>query len=424
MSTTDIIELVVLIILLGCSAFFSSAETAISSVNRVKVRAMAEEGKKHAGTLNKIYDNYDRALTTILIGNNIVNLSASSLTTLLTMRLFGNVYVSVSTGVLTFLVLIFGEIVPKTWARRKADSLSLSFAPVIMGIMTVLLPIVFIIQNVAKFFLFIFRQHKEADNAITETELRTYVDVSHEDGVIESDEKKIINNVFDFSDAIARDIMIPRIDMVSISEDASYRDVMKVFRENMYTRLPIYKGEPENIVGFINIKDLVRLKDPSTFEVSKFRREAFYTYEYKKTSDLLLEMRDSAMTLAFVLNEYGETVGMITLEDLLEEIVGQIRDEYDEDEEELITKTDEGYLIEARVKLEDINDELGTDFKSEDYDSIGGLVLDQLDRIPEDGEVVTLDDGTVLKVMGIRMNRIVKVLVTLPKREETEAEDE
>ena len=424
MSTTDIVELVVLIVLLACSAFFSSAETAISSVNRVKVRAMAEEGKKHAGTLNKIYDNYDRALTTILIGNNIVNLSASSLTTLLTMRLFGNVYVSVATGVLTFLVLIFGEIVPKTWARRKADTLSLSFAPVIMGIMTVLLPIVIIVQSVAKFFLFIFRQHKETGDAITETELRTYVDVSHEEGVIESDEKKIINNVFDFSDAIARDIMIPRIDMVSISEDASYRDVMKVFRENMYTRLPIYKGEPENIVGFINIKDLVRLKDPSTFEVSKFRREAFYTYEYKKTSDLLLEMRDSAMTLAFVLNEYGETVGMITLEDLLEEIVGQIRDEYDDDEEQLITETDEGYLIEARVKLEDINDELGTKFESEDYDSIGGLVLDQLDRIPEDGEVVTLEDGTVLKVMGIRMNRIVKVLVTLPKREETEAEDE
>ena len=385
---------------------------------------MAEEGKKHAGTLNKIYDNYDRALTTILIGNNIVNLSASSITTILTMRLFGNVYVSVSTGVLTFLVLIFGEIVPKTWARRKADSLSLAFAPVIMGIMTVLLPIVFVIQNVAKFFLFIFRQHKETGDAITETELRTYVDVSHEEGVIESDEKKIINNVFDFSDAIARDIMIPRIDMVSISEDSSYRDVMKVFRENMYTRLPIYRGEPENIVGFINIKDLVRLKDPSTFEVSKFRREAFYTYEYKKTSDLLLEMRDSANTLAFVLNEYGETVGMITLEDLLEEIVGQIRDEYDEDEEGLITETEDGYLIEARVKLEDINDELGTKFESEDYDSIGGLVLDQLDRIPEDGETVTLEDGTVLKVMGIRMNRIVKVLVTLPKREETEAEDE
>ena len=424
MGTADIVELVVLVVLLLLSAFFSSAETAISSVNRVKVRALEEAGKKHAKTLNHIYDNYDRALTTILIGNNIVNLSASSIATLLTARLWGNVYVSVSTGVLTFLVLIFGEIVPKTWARRNADKLSLSFAPVIKGIMIVLFPIVFIIQNVARFSLFIFRQNKEADEAITEDELRTYVDVSHEDGVIESDEKKIINNVFDFSDAIARDVMIPRIDMISIPEDSTYKDIMKVFRETMYTRLPVYKGDAGNINGFINVKDLLRLKNPAAFEVSKFRREAFYTYEYKKTSDLLIEMRDSAMTLAFVLNEYGETVGMITLEDLLEEIVGQIRDEYDEDEEGLIKETEEGYLIEARMKLEDINDELGTKFESEDYDSIGGLVLDQLDRIPEDGETVTLEDGTVLKVEGIRMNRIVKVLVTLPHKEnESEAEE-
>ena len=424
MGTADIVELVVLVVLLLLSAFFSSAETAISSVNRVKVRALEEAGKKHAKTHNHIYDNYHRALTTILIGNNIVNLSASSIATLLTARLWGNVYVSVSTGVLTFLVLIFGEIVPKTWARRNADKLSLSFAPVIKGIMIVLFPIVFIIQNVARFSLFIFRQNKEADEAITEDELRTYVDVSHEDGVIESDEKKIINNVFDFSDAIARDVMIPRIDMISIPEDSTYKDIMKVFRETMYTRLPVYKGDAGNINGFINVKDLLRLKNPAAFEVSKFRREAFYTYEYKKTSDLLIEMRDSAMTLAFVLNEYGETVGMITLEDLLEEIVGQIRDEYDEDEEGLIKETEEGYLIEARMKLEDINDELGTKFESEDYDSIGGLVLDQLDRIPEDGETVTLEDGTVLKVEGIRMNRIVKVLVTLPHKEnESEAEE-
>ena len=418
------VKLVVLGILLVLSAFFSSAETAFSSVNRVKVRAMEDAGKRHAKTLNHIYDNYDRALTTILIGNNIVNLSASSIATLLAAELWGNWAVSISTGILTFLVLIFGEIVPKTWARRNADRLSLSFAPVIKGIMVVLFPIVFIIQNVAKFVLFIFRQNKEADEAITEDELRTYVDVSHEDGVIESDEKKIINNVFDFSDAIARDVMIPRIDMISIPEDSSYKDVMKVFRETMYTRLPVYKGDAGNITGFINIKDLLRLKNPAAFEVSKFRREAFYTYEYKKTSDLLIEMRDSAMTLAFVLNEYGETVGMITLEDLLEEIVGQIRDEYDEDEESLIKETDKGYLIEARMKLEDINDELGTSFESEDYDSIGGLVLDQLDRIPEDGETVTLEDGTVLKVEGIRMNRIVKVLVTLPENaKEQETED-
>ncbi len=171
------------------------------------------------------------------------------------------------------------------------------------------------------------------ERVITESELRSYVDVSHEDGVIESDEKEIINNVFDFSDSIAKDIMIPRIDIVSIPVTASYREVMKVFRETMYTRLPVYRDEKDQIIGFINIKDLIRLKETSTFSVTKFLREGYYTYEYKKTNDLLLEMRAASQNLAFINDEYGSTVGMVTLEDLLEEIVGEIRDEYDQEEE-------------------------------------------------------------------------------------------
>ena len=420
MDTTDVIHITSLFILLIFSAFFSSAETALSLVTKVKLHAMEEEGKKHVKLLNKIMDNYDRVITTILIGNNIVNLSASSLATIITLKLWGNIYVSVTTGVLTFIVLIFGEIVPKTIARRKSDEMALSFAPIINVIIIVLFPIVFIIEKFSKFILFILGQSKDDSNTITESELRSYVDVSKEDGVIESDEHQIISNVFDFSDSIAKDIMIPRIDMTTISYDATYKEVMKVFRDSMYTRLPVYKGEIENIIGFINVKDLLRLKAPETFNVSKFLREAYYTFEYKKTSDLLIEMRSSSKNLSFVNNEYGETVGMITLEDLLEEIVGQIRDEYDADEYEQITKDDDGYLIEAKMKLEDINDVLGTDFASDDYDSIGGLVLDQLDRIPEDSESVILENGTVLKVCGIKSNRIDKVHVTLPKSEENE----
>lgn len=414
MDKSGYIEIAVLAVLLLLSGFFSASETALSSVNRVKLRAMEEEGRKHAKTLSKVLDNYDRMISTILIGNNIVNLSASSLATTLTIRIWGNVYVSVATGILTFLVLIFGEIVPKTWARRKCESLSLAVASTIRFFMIALFPAVILVNGFSKAILFILRQNKEEGNQITESELRTYVDVSKEDGVIESDEHQIINNVFDFSDSVAKDIMIPRIDMIAISEDATYKEVMKVFRESMYTRLPVYREEKDNITGFINIKDLIRLKNVSTFTVSKFLREAYYTYEYKKTNDLMLEMREASQNVSFVNNEYGETVGMITLEDLLEEIVGQIRDEYDEDEEDEIVKTDKGYLIEAKVKLEDINDVLGTSFESEDYDSIGGLVLDSLDRIPEDNESVTLEDGTVLKVQGLKMNRIVKVLVTLP----------
>lgn len=422
MDTIGVIQLIVLFVLVLLSAFFSSAETAIASVGRIKVRALEEEKRKYASTLSYVIEKYDRTITTILIGNNIVNLSASALATSMTIRIWGNVYVSFATGILTLVVLIFSEIVPKTYARRHSESLALFVAPIMRVLITVMFPIVFAIEHISRFFLMMMGSKDSDESAITESELRTYVDVSHEDGVIESDEKKIINNIFDFSDSLAKDIMIPRIDMTTLPSDATYREVMKVFRESMYTRIPVYKEEKTNIIGFINIKDLIRLKDTTSFTISKFLREAYYTFEFKKTNDLLLEMRNASMNLAFVNNEYGETVGMVTLEDLLEEIVGEIRDEYDQDEESQIVEKDGSYLIEARKKLEDINDALGTRFESEDYDTIGGLVLDQLDRIPEDQETVRLEDGTILKVCGIRQNRIVKVKVTLPKTEEQEDE--
>ncbi len=320
--------------------------------------------------------------------------------------------------------MIFGEITPKTLARRKSDDLALAFAPILNVLIVVLFPIVFVIEKMAGFILFILGQNKTDDVTITESELRSYVDFSKEDGVIESDEHQIINNVFDFSDSVAKDIMIPRIDMTVIEETASYREVMKVFRESMYTRLPVYRKETDNIIGFINVKDLILVKDQNAFAVSKFLREAYFTYEFKKTNDLLMEMRTSMKNVAFVNNEYGETVGMITLEDLLEELVGQIRDEYDEDETEQIVKLEDGsYLIEAKVKLEDINDALGTGLESENYDSIGGLILDQLDRLPEDSEKVTLENGATLQVKGIKNNRIDKVLLTLPKEEDANIEE-
>jgi len=423
LDTNSIIELIILVVLVLLSAFFSSAETAFSQITRAKQRALEEEGRRHAGTLSKVLEDYDRMITTILIGNNIVNLSASSLTTVLTLRIWGNLYVSLGTGVLTLLILVFGEIVPKTAARHNSEKMALAWAIPIRWIMIVLFPIVFVIDILAGAVLKLCGLKREKGQIITESELRSYVEVSHEDGVIESDERKIINNVFDFSDSVVKDIMIPRIDIVSIPEDAPYKEIMKVFRETMYTRLPVYRGEKAAIIGFINIKDLIRLKDTALFTVAKFLREGYYTYEYKKTSDLLIEMRSKSQNLAFVNDEFGDTVGMVTLEDLLEEIVGEIRDEYDQDEEKQIVKENDGYLIEAHMKLEDINDALGTEFESEDYDTIGGLVLDSLDRIPENGESVTLEDGTVLTVRGIKSNRIVSVFVLLPQKDEEPAEE-
>ncbi len=256
---------------------------------------------------------------------------------------------------------------------------------------------------------------------MTESELKTYVDVSHEDGVIEQEEKKLIYNVFDFSDSVAKDIMIPRIDMITIDVEASYNELLNLFKESMYTRIPVYEGESDNIIGIINVKDFLLVPNKKLFKIRDIMREAYYTYEFKKTADLLLEMRNITTNVALVLNEYGATVGMITLEDLLEEIVGEIRDEYDEDEEELIQKiSDHEYLVDASMKLDDINDALGTDFQSEDFDSIGGIMIERLDRFPTEGEQVVTEDGITLTAKEVVQNRIEKVLILLPENQDTD----
>ena len=415
MDAPGVIQLIFLIILVILSGFFSSAETALTTVNRVRMRALEEDGSKRAARVNKILENYSKMLSTILIGNNIVNLSAASLTTTLAMKV--NLAVGIATGILTLVVLICGEIIPKTWAMLSSEKLSLAYSGIIYGLMQILTPVIFIIDKLANGILRVMHiDPSKKITTMTEAELRTYVEVSHEDGVIESEEREMIYNVFDFSDAQAKDIMIPRINMVSVDINDSYSQVMSVFRESMYTRLPVYQDDNDNIIGIINIKDFILCEDEENFHVNDILRDAHYTYEYKKIADLLYELRETTTNVAFVLNEYGVTVGMITLEDLLEEIVGEIRDEYDEDEEELIQEVDERtYLVEGSMKLDDINDELGTELDSEDYDSIGGLIIECLDRLPEDNEEVTLENGIHLQVQGIEQNRIVKVLMTLPE---------
>ena len=415
MDTPGVIQLIIVIVLVLLSAFFSSAETALSTVNRVRMRALEDEGNKRAARVNSILENYSKMLSTILIGNNIVNLSASSLATTLALRI--SLPAGIATGILTILVLLFGEITPKTWAMINSDKISLAYSGIIYRLMQVLTPVIFVVDKLANGVLRLLHiDPNKRMNQMTESELRTYVDVSHEDGVIESEEREMIYNVFDFSDALAKDIMIPRINMVTISLDADYDKVMSVFRESMYTRLPVYKEERDNIIGLINIKDFILSEDRESFQVQNILRDAHYTYEFKKIADLLYEMRETTKNVTFVLNEYGATEGMITLEDLLEEIVGEIRDEYDADEEELIQEVEERtFLVEGSMKLDDINDELGTTLDSEDYDSIGGIIIEFLNRLPEDGEEVMLENGIHLKVQGIDQNRIKKVLMTLPE---------
>lgn len=423
MDTDGVMQLVALIILVILSAFFSSAETSLTTVNRVRLKTLADEGNRRAKTALQVLEKYGKMLSAILIGNNIVNLSASALATMLAIHI--HFTVGIATAILTVVILIFGEIVPKNMAMINSEKMALLYASMISGLMKILTPVIFVIDSLAKGIMKLFRMDGDKKTAMTENELRTYVEVGHEDGVIESEEREMIYNVFDFGDAVAKDVMIPRIDMVTVDKEATYEEVMDVFKDCMYTRIPVFEEDKDNIIGLINIKDFILVEDKDQFKISDILRQAYYTYEFKKTADLLVEMRQKCFNVAFVLNEYGGTAGMITLEDLLEEIVGEIRDEYDSDEEQLIQKMqDRTYLVEGSMKLSDINDELGTDLKSEDYDSIGGLIIEHLDRVPEDGAQIVTEQGIRLQVQGVSQNRILKVIMELPEPKEPEEAQE
>jgi putative hemolysin len=422
LDTDGVIQLLMLFILVCLSAFFSSAETSLSTANRVRLKNLADEGNKRAQTALDVLDKYGKMLSAILIGNNIVNLTASSLMTTFALKI--HLSVGIATGILTVVILIFGEILPKNTAMVYSEKMALFYASIIAGLMKIMTPAIFLVDKISGVLMSLLHIDTSKRTAMTETELRTYVEVSHEDGVIESEEREMIYNVFDFSDAVAKDVMIPRIDMATVSREAGYDEVLELFRECMYTRIPVYHEDKDNIIGIINIKDFILVDDREQFKISDIMREAYYTYEYKKTADLLIEMREKRINVSFVLNEYGAAVGMITLEDLLEEIVGEIRDEYDEDEEELIQQVgDRAYLVEGSMKLSDINDELGTMFSSEDYDSIGGLIIENLDRLPKDGETIETEQGVMLTVQGVNQNRIAKVLMALPEKKAEEEKE-
>lgn len=428
MDTDGVMQLFFLIILLALSAFFSSAETALTTVNRLRLRTLTEEGNKRAMTVTYLLEHRSKMLGAILVANNVVNISASAIATSLAIRLWGNTYVGIVTGVLTLLILVFGEITPKNLATLYSEKISLTYAPVIRFIMRLLTPVIFIVDKLSDGILFLLRIDVDSiDTSMTETELRTIVDVSHEDGVIEKEERQMIYNVFDFGDSLAKDIMIPRVDMSCVNVDASWAEIKEVFMEEKYTRLPVYEESTDNIVGLINVKDILFYEDWNNFNIRNVMREASFTFEYKKTSELMIEMRENSINMIMVLDEYGATVGLITLEDLLEEIVGEIRDEFDEDERNLIQEVGEReYLIEGSMKLDDINDALELTgelmLKSEDYDSIGGIIIEQLDRLPEENETVDLENGIHLRVAEMDKTRIDKVYMILPPEEAVEDE--
>ena len=423
MDSSDATRLIVLFVLLFLSAFFSSAETAFTSLNKMRIKSFADEGSKRAKLVLSLLDKNTKFLSTILIGNNIVNIAASALTTILAQKLFGNAYIGLATGILTLLVLIFGEITPKTMASIHAEKMAFIYAPIINLLMILFTPLTFLVSGLAKAVMFILRIDPEKSGAhMTENELLTIVEASAQEGVIEHEEHEMINNVVDFGDTVARDVMVPAINMTCVEDTVSYDELISIFRKDQYSRMPVYHESHDNIVGIIWAKDLLVKYNPKRpFKVTEYMREPFFTFESKKTSELMSELKDKYKSMAIVLDEYGITAGLLTIEDLIEEIVGEIRDETDTDEVDSVRRINETtFEAQGAASLDDVNKACGLELTSDDYDSIAGHVINLLNHLPARGESIEWDN-VKYTVAATAKNRVTKVKIELlPVKNETE----
>ncbi|MBP3853567.1 MAG: HlyC/CorC family transporter [Erysipelotrichaceae bacterium] len=415
MDADHLIRYLILLILLMLSAFFSSSETAMISCNAIRMRTLSKEGNKKADQVLKVLENKEKMLSAILIGNNLVNTFAASISATIAYS-FGGAAVSIATFLITLLILIFGEITPKTIATQHADELALSIVDIIAFLMVLFTPVIVFVNAFSGLLLKLLGNDTKEKPTLTETELRTIVDVSHEEGVIEKDEKELIHNVFDFGDSKAKDVMVPRVHVCMAEDTSTYQDLVELFRREQFTRIPVYHETIDNVIGLVNMKDLLLYEDLQHFRIEDVLREAYFTYENKPISELMLEMQRSMINMAIVLDEYGELAGVVTLEDIIEEIVGEVRDEYDSHEDANIRQlSGRVFDVKGHLSLHDLNDALHLDLDSEDYDSIGGLVIDRLGHLPEMNDKIYLEDGTRIQVIRLSKNRILEVRISLPK---------
>ncbi len=403
--------ILILLILVCGSAFFSASETALTSLNKIKLRNMVEENVKNADKIQKLIDDPNRLLSSILIGNNLVNNAAASLTTMIAVSLLGGQSgVGAATMIITIIILIFGEITPKTLASQNAEKVSLGVAKIISGVVIISTPVVKVMNLITNGLIRILGGDTSGKTpTITEAELKTMVNVSHEEGVLEVDERRMINNVFDFGDSKAKDVMTPRTDMICVEDNITYDEIVSIFKEERFSRLPVYHESVDNIVGILYVKDIIFI-DVEHFKTTDYMREPFFTYESKPISELFSEMRNNRIPAAIVLDEYGGTAGLVTLEDMVEEIVGDIADEYDEQEEEIEVIKEDEFVVDGSTRLEDVNEMIGLHLESEDFDTIGGYVIGILGSLPDGGEEVE-ENGIKIVVEEVDKNRIEKLRI-------------
>ncbi|NLW52122.1 MAG: HlyC/CorC family transporter [Tissierellia bacterium] len=414
----DTIQLIILVLLLAMSAFFSASETALMSLSKIKVRNMIEDKKKGAKIVDKLISNPSKLLSAILVGNNLVNIGASALATSLAISYFGASGVGIATAITTVLVLIFGEITPKSLAATYSEKIALVVAKPLRILTKLLSPITAILMFVTNGIIRLFGGNPDEDKPfITEEELRTMVQVSHEEGVLQVQERKIIDNVFEFRASQVKDVMTTRTDMVAVEDDITYTELLEIFRDERFSRLPVYEGTIDNIVGVIYVKDLVfHEADRENFDIREFMREPFFTYEFQRISRLFEQLRTRRIALAIVLDEYGGTAGVTTLEDLVEEIVGDLEDEYDEISKDIEPINDHEFNIMGNAEVDEVNEKLHLGIDTDDFDTLGGFVFGEIGRLPEEGDEVIYKNLT-FRVLSLDKNRIEKLRVIIDKKQ-------
>lgn len=407
-------QIVLLLILLVMSAFFSMSETALMSLSKIRIRHMVDEGVKGARLVAKLTEDPNKLLGAILIGNNIVNIGASALATSLALKAFGESGVGIVTIVMTILVLIFGEITPKSIAKQKSEQVALRVSKLINVVVKVFRPLIFVFTAISSVFIRLLGcDPKASESFITQEELKTMVGVSEEEGVLEGVEKEMIFNVFDFVDAQVKDVMVQRVDVVAVDINANYEEILDVIKKEQFSRIPVYDQTIDDIVGVLYVKDLIIAgESKENFKVIDYIRDPYYTFEFKKIKELFSEMKKTRNHLAVVLDEYGGNVGIVTIEDLIEEVFGDIEDEYDDENNEIEVVKEDEYIVDGSARLDDLSDLIGVNMESEEFDSVGGLMIGELGRFPEHCEEVVLHNiRFVAEEIDANRNRIKRVRI-------------
>lgn len=407
MDTTVYIQIIVFILCLFLSAFFSSSETSLMGANKMRMKKLAEEGNKNAQTYLYLVDNSTILLSTILIGNNLVNIGASSIATSLAITFFEDKGVGIATGLVTLLVLVFGEITPKSLARNNSDNLALKLSRPIYILSKILRPIIAILNVITGALIHLLGGNKDStQDLITQDDLRTMIKVSQEQGEILDSEKDMIDNVFEIKASQVKDIMTPRTDIIAIDSEMTYEEIKDLFNNNEFSRLPVYYDNIDSIKGIIHIRDLISKDiDIDYFNILDYVREPFFVYEYHNVSKLFKSLREEKTHMAIVLDEYGGTAGLITIEDILEELVGEIEDEYDIENIDIQIVGPNEAIIEGSTKIELVNEMFNSKIEDDSYESIGGVVFGKLGRMPEIGDKVQIDNMS-FEIMSMDYNRI------------------